>query len=98
MEAKKFVLTTRLNSTDSVARSLQAFAATRSKKHGHLGTFHGHQIFFITARFTAMEGDIFVLNKRLNSIYVLLDHCEPSLPLVAKSMATWGPFTATKFF
>ncbi len=67
MEAKKCVLTTRLNSTDTVARSMQAFAATRSKKHGHLGTFHGHYIFFITARFRAMEGDRFVLNERPNS-------------------------------
>jgi hypothetical protein len=39
------VPTERLNSTDTVARSQQAFTATTSKKHGHLGTFHGHQIF-----------------------------------------------------
>jgi hypothetical protein len=30
----------------SVARSLQEFTAIPSKNHGHLGTFHGHQIFF----------------------------------------------------
>ncbi len=28
------------------ARSLQAFTATPSKNHGHLGTFHSHQLFF----------------------------------------------------
>jgi hypothetical protein len=38
----------------SVARSLQAFTATSGKNHGHLGIFHGHQIFFITATFSAI--------------------------------------------
>jgi hypothetical protein len=37
----------------SVARSLQAFTATPSKNHSHLGTFHSHQIFVITAMFLA---------------------------------------------
>jgi hypothetical protein len=26
------------------------------------------------------------------------DPCMPSLPLLAKNTAAWGPFTATKFF
>jgi hypothetical protein len=30
----------------SVARSKQAFTATLGKNHGHLGTFHGHKIFY----------------------------------------------------
>ncbi len=38
----------------SVARSLQTFTATPRKNNGHLGTFHGHQIFCITATFTAI--------------------------------------------
>jgi hypothetical protein len=29
---------------------------------------------------------------------VLPDPCKPSLPLLAKSTATWGPFKANKFF
>jgi hypothetical protein len=43
----------------SVARSLQAFTATPSKNHGYLGTFHGHQIIFVTATFTAIFLDSF---------------------------------------
>jgi hypothetical protein len=38
----------------SVARSLKAFNATPSKNYSHLGAFHRHQFFFITATLTAI--------------------------------------------
>jgi hypothetical protein len=37
----------------SVARSLQAFNATPSKNYSHLGAFHRHKFFFITATLRA---------------------------------------------
>jgi hypothetical protein len=49
-DAPFFVLTGKT----SVARSLQALTATPSKTYGHLRTFHGHQILFITATFTPL--------------------------------------------
>ncbi len=66
--ACRCVLNERLKGTDIVARSLQAFTATRSKKNGHHIFYHCHHIFFITATFTVIEGDgRCVLNERLNS-------------------------------
>jgi hypothetical protein len=49
-DAPFFVLTGKT----SVARSLKALTATPSKNYGHLRTFHGHQILFITATFTPL--------------------------------------------
>ena len=51
-----------------VARSQQAITATSAQNHGHLGTFHGHQIFRYSHFTATFDAEIY-LKGQCHEIY-----------------------------